>query len=96
MVTIFYLWSTLTLSSRTYALAYYLARNNMTELFEDNQRDLEMAVEHLSELLEQPIETTKISELKQKVLDKTVYVENRREILLNDTCRGLLEGSIFF
>ncbi|MCO5610414.1 hypothetical protein L7F22_064651 [Adiantum nelumboides] len=32
----------------TYAMAYYLARDNMTELFEDNQRDLERAVEDLS------------------------------------------------
>jgi ariadne-1 len=28
----------------TYAFAYYLARDNATALFEDNQRDLEMAV----------------------------------------------------
>ena len=28
----------------TYAFAYYLTRNNATELFEDNQRDLEMSV----------------------------------------------------
>ena len=28
----------------TYAFAYYLAKNNATVLFEDNQRDLEMAV----------------------------------------------------
>ncbi len=40
----------------TYCMAYYLARDNMTELFEDNQRDLEKAVEDLSEQLEKPIE----------------------------------------
>jgi len=34
----------------TYAFAYYLARNNQTEIFEDNQKDLEMAVENLSEV----------------------------------------------
>jgi ariadne-1 len=28
----------------TYAFSYYLAKNNSTVLFEDNQRDLEMAV----------------------------------------------------
>ncbi|KLU91835.1 hypothetical protein MAPG_10784 [Magnaporthiopsis poae ATCC 64411] len=28
----------------TYAFAYYLTRNNLTEIFEDNQKDLEMAV----------------------------------------------------
>ena len=36
----------------TYAFAFYLARNNMTEIFEDNQKDLEMAVENLSAMFE--------------------------------------------
>jgi ariadne-1 len=76
----------------TYAFAYYLDRNNMTELFETNQRDLEMAVENLSELLELPLEVEKIGELRQKVLDKTVYVQHRREIVLEDTARGLRES----
>ncbi|KAI8907087.1 hypothetical protein DFJ77DRAFT_484361 [Powellomyces hirtus] len=39
----------------TYSFAYFLSRDNMTALFEDNQRDLEMAVENLNELLERPI-----------------------------------------
>ena len=33
-----------------------------------------------------------ISELRQAVLDKTVYVKQRREILLEDTAKGLQEG----
>ncbi|ORZ23908.1 hypothetical protein BCR41DRAFT_302195 [Lobosporangium transversale] len=76
----------------TYAFAFYLAKNNMTELFEDNQRDLEVAVEALSELLEKPIEKEKIAELRQQVLDKTVYVGIRREVVLEDTAKGLAEG----
>lgn len=76
----------------TYAFAFYLVRNNATELFEDSQRDLEMATEQLSELLEKPIEPDKIAELKQQVLDKTVYVASRREVVLADTARGLVEG----
>jgi len=76
----------------TYAFAFYLMRNNMTELFEDNQRDLEVAVEALSELLEKPIEREKIAELRQQVLDKTVYVGSRREVVLEDTAKGLAEG----
>lgn len=74
----------------TYAFAYYLQRNNATELFEDNQRDLEMAVEQLSELLEKPIEADKIAELRQQVLDKSVYCASRREVVLEDTAKGLL------
>ena len=69
----------------------YLARNNMTELFEDNQRDLEKAVEDLSEQLEKPIEPKTIPELRQKVTDLTVYVQKRRGILLSDTAEGFQE-----
>lgn len=73
----------------TYAMAYYLAKGNEKDLFEDNQRyvnyftsltitnrtccrDLERAVEDLSELLESPIEAENIPALRQKVTDKTV------------------------
>ncbi|OLL22500.1 E3 ubiquitin-protein ligase dbl4 [Neolecta irregularis DAH-3] len=75
----------------TYAFAFYLARDNVTELFENNQRDLEMAVEQLSELCEKPIEQADISALKQQILDKTAYVGSRREVLLKDTAAGLQE-----
>ena len=53
-------------------MAYYLAKGNEKDLFEDNQRDLEKAVEDLSELLEGPIEPEEITTLRQKVTDKTV------------------------
>jgi ariadne-1 len=76
----------------TYCFAYYLERNNQTELFEDNQRDLEMAVEQLSELLEKPIVPEEIQALKQDVMNKSVYVTSRLEVLLEDTCKGLKEG----
>ena len=76
----------------TYAFAYYLQRGNMTELFEDNQRDLEMATEQLSELLEQPFTPESIPELKAKVLDKSVYVASRRDVLLSDAAIGLIES----
>ncbi|KAH9892426.1 hypothetical protein C8Q73DRAFT_649040 [Cubamyces lactineus] len=75
----------------TYAMAYYLAPGNHKELFEDNQRDLERAVEELSELIEAPIDPETIMTLRQKVTDKTVYVQKRNEILLEDTAKGYLE-----
>lgn len=77
----------------TYAFAYYLERNNQTELFEDNQRDLELAVEHLSGMLEMPVEDMMkdLKELKRKMQDKAKYVEDRRDILLEDTAVGLLD-----
>ncbi|KAH9247135.1 hypothetical protein BASA81_015278 [Batrachochytrium salamandrivorans] len=76
----------------TYCFAYYLVRDNATQLFEDNQSDLEMAVEALSEMIEQPIDPATVSKTKQLVLDKMSYVSSRREILLADTSKGLLEG----
>ncbi|KAI0266667.1 hypothetical protein BC834DRAFT_872941 [Gloeopeniophorella convolvens] len=75
----------------TYAMAYYLENGNQKAMFEDNQRDLERAVEDLSELLEQPIEGETIPLLRQKVTDKSVYVQKRNEILLEDTAKGYQE-----
>ncbi|PWN32169.1 putative ariadne-1 protein [Meira miltonrushii] len=76
----------------TYAMAYYLEKNNMTELFEDNQRDLERAVEDLSEQLEKPIDKALIPTLRQRVTDLSNYVQRRREIVLGDTAQGFAEG----
>jgi ariadne-1 len=76
----------------TYAMAFYLEFGNQKELFEDNQRDLERAVEELSELLEGPIDLEGIPALRQKVTDKTVYVSKRNEIMLEDTANGYLDG----
>ncbi|PWN45025.1 hypothetical protein IE81DRAFT_226040 [Ceraceosorus guamensis] len=76
----------------TYAMAYYLEKDNMTELFEDNQRDLERAVEELSGELEKPIEKDTIPALRQRVTDLTVYVSKRRDIMLSDTSEGHREG----
>ena len=75
----------------TYAFAFYLQRNNMTTIFEDNQKDLEMSVEQLSELFEKP--TDKLSEIKVEMLDKTAYVSSRRIILLDTTAQGLQDGT---
>lgn len=49
-----------------------LQRNNMTELFEDNQRDLERAVENLSFLLEQPIDVSLMDKLRQDITNESV------------------------
>ena len=75
----------------TYAFAFYLARNNMTEIFEDNQKDLEMAVESLSGMFEKP--TDVLAGLKVDILDKTSYCRTRREILLSDTAENLMKGT---
>ncbi|KAK0611610.1 IBR domain-containing protein [Immersiella caudata] len=74
----------------TYAFAFYLARNNLTEIFEDNQKDLEMAVEALSGMFEKPV--SELSNVKVEMLDKTSYCNKRRVILLEDTAQNLAEG----
>jgi len=74
----------------TYAFAFYLARNNQTMIFEDNQKDLEMAVENLSELFEKPID--QLAGIKVEMMDKTAYCQKRRVILLTDTAEKLKLG----
>jgi ariadne-1 len=60
-------------------------------LIQGIRSDLERAVEDLSELLEQPIDTESIPVLRQRVTDKSVYVQKRNEILLEDTAKGYIE-----
>jgi ariadne-1 len=77
----------------TYCLGYYLARKvNSTAIFEDNQKDLEIAVEALSGLLETRITSENAADLRKNVLDKTEYVNRRRQVLLSDTAVGHKEG----
>lgn len=75
----------------TYAFAYYLEKGHITTIFEDNQRDLEMATEQLSEIFERP--ATDLASEKVAMLDKCAYVSQRRDILLEDAARGLAEGT---
>lgn len=88
-------FETLSLSRRTltwtYAFAFYLQKTHRTLIFEDNQNDLEVAVEQLSELFEKP--ANDLAALKVQLLDKSQYVRNRRIVLLEDAAQGLLEGA---
>lgn len=54
----------------TYVFAYYLRKNNQSQIFEDNQKDLETATEKLSEYLERDITSENLADIKQKVQDK--------------------------
>ncbi|ERS95449.1 hypothetical protein HMPREF1624_08327 [Sporothrix schenckii ATCC 58251] len=76
----------------TYAFAFYLARNNITEMFEDNQKDLEMAVEALSEMFEKPVSDLSEAKMKVDIMDKTAYCNKRRVILLEYTADNLAHG----
>ncbi|XP_065060477.1 E3 ubiquitin-protein ligase arih1-like [Rhopilema esculentum] len=72
----------------TYVFAFYLKKNNHSIIFEDNQRDLEMATEVLSEYLERDINSEEAQEIKQKVQDKYRYCEQRRKVLLDHVYEG--------
>ena len=61
-------------------------------MFEDNQKDLEMAVENLSEMFEKPVKDLGTKEAKVEILDKTTYCNKRRIILLADTAENLRNG----
>nr|NP_648392.1 uncharacterized protein Dmel_CG12362, isoform A [Drosophila melanogaster]NP_729606.1 uncharacterized protein Dmel_CG12362, isoform B [Drosophila melanogaster]AOQ12950.1 CG12362-PA [synthetic construct]AAF50159.1 uncharacterized protein Dmel_CG12362, isoform A [Drosophila melanogaster]AAN11912.1 uncharacterized protein Dmel_CG12362, isoform B [Drosophila melanogaster]AAO39642.1 AT17761p [Drosophila melanogaster] len=66
----------------SYVFAFYLMNNNQKIIFEDNQKDMEMATEKLSECLEREITVKNIYEVKQKVLDLSHYCQKRRHVLL--------------
>jgi len=76
----------------SYTMAFYLAQGNQKQIFEDLQANLEKAVEDLSQLLEEPIEADTVKDLRKRMMDKTVYVQKRHEVLLNDTAAQLAEG----
>ena len=40
---------------------------------------------------EDPKQKEKLADLKQQTLDKTEYCSRRKDVLLEDTCRGLQE-----
>ncbi|ORY33473.1 hypothetical protein BCR39DRAFT_563976 [Naematelia encephala] len=76
----------------SYAMAFYLVRNNDTEIFESNQTDLEMAVENLSHQLETNPEPDILMKMKQDITNLSAYVKKRSDILLDDVLTGYFEG----
>eukprot|EP01136_Pigoraptor_vietnamica_P020831 Opistho-1_new@70266 len=72
----------------TYVFGFYLVKNNQAVIFEDNQKDLEMATEALSGKLEGDFNSESLADFKQHVLDKSQYCESRRKVLLDHVARG--------
>jgi ariadne-1 len=72
----------------TYVFAWYLKKNNQSEIFEENQKDLESATETLSEYLERDITSENLEYIKQKVQDKYRYCDSRRKVLLEHVHEG--------
>ena len=73
----------------TYVFAYFLRKSNQTEIFEENQRDLQRAVERLSLLLERDVRNW-MTDSKTKILlqDKTLYCKKRNKVLLDHVADG--------
>lgn len=51
----------------TFVFAYFLRKNNQVEIFEDNQSDLESAVERLSGYMEQEMTPKNVVALKRNI-----------------------------
>uniref|UniRef100_A0A915DE65 Ariadne domain-containing protein n=1 Tax=Ditylenchus dipsaci TaxID=166011 RepID=A0A915DE65_9BILA len=66
----------------SYAFAYYLQKNNSSEIFEANQNNLEMATEKLSHLLENKLDNVDLTKLKQEIQDCYRYVDSRKISML--------------
>jgi ariadne-1 len=62
-------------------------------LFEDNQANLEQAVEDLSEMLEKPIDAETVPQIRADVTNKTAFVQKRSDIIFQDTLSGHWEVS---
>ncbi|CAG0894941.1 unnamed protein product, partial [Cyprideis torosa] len=77
-----------TVLMHAFVFAFYVRdKNGQVAIFEENQRDLEAATECLSECLERLIssygsEPTDMADLKQKVKDKLMYCNTRKDVLL--------------
>ncbi|KAJ3012038.1 UNVERIFIED_CONTAM: hypothetical protein HDU68_001408 [Siphonaria sp. JEL0065] len=83
----------------TYCFAYFLQPGNAKYMFEENMRDLEVAVEGLSLLLQREFVGAldqDDGELKVQVLDKAMYVSQRRRVLLEATAKDLNDKKLKF
>ncbi len=65
-----------------------LKKCNSTSLFEDNQANLEQAVENLSGLLAKPIDAERIDVLRADMTNQTAFVQKRSDIIMQDTLMG--------
>ncbi|CAF3679555.1 unnamed protein product [Adineta steineri] len=73
----------------TYPFAYYLTKNNQSDVFEQNQADLEQACEHLSEFLEKDITSETIfNDIKRKIVEQYQYCDARQSVLLKHVKEG--------
>lgn len=79
----------------SYGLAFFLnPQTNSTQIYENLQKNLEMAVENLSEQIEKP--PSELATQKTTLLDKMSYVENRRDILIDFSLACHADGTFVY
>uniref|UniRef100_A0A1I8AQX1 RBR-type E3 ubiquitin transferase n=1 Tax=Steinernema glaseri TaxID=37863 RepID=A0A1I8AQX1_9BILA len=73
----------------TYPFAFFLKDNSQKAIFEDNQIDLEKAVEELNGYLEKEnLECENLTKLRQNIVNLSAYLEKRRTALLEHVRQG--------
>lgn len=72
----------------TYVFAYFTKKCNQLLMFEDNQRDLEIATEELSRYLEHDMNGDDFILIKQALQEKSTYCEQRQKVLLDHVREG--------
>ena len=89
----------------TYIFAFYVKKNNHLEIFENNQRDLEIMVEKLCAHLEHEdygcdsdidsdtIRTIDTAYIKLRVQDLTRYCDRRKQVLIDHVNEGTNNGT---
>lgn len=71
----------------SYAFAYFLEKNNFSEIFEDNQQYLETSTEELSGFLEKESEEWQ-PEFKERIINLQKYCKDRRKELIKHVMEG--------
>jgi len=72
----------------TYAFAFFLKKTPQAEIFEDNQKDLELATESLSEFFEKDINSEDVVGMRHKLTALTTYLSMRSDAVLEHVYEG--------
>lgn len=72
----------------TYIFAFYLKECNEQIIFEDNQKDLQRAIEELSGYLENEEIEGDVREFRRKVMNLFSYCQTRRKVLVDHVHEG--------
>jgi len=72
----------------SYSFAFYLAENNSTYIFVDNQTNLETRTERLSRLLEMDVSEWELDSIKQDIINIARFCKERRLVMVKHVNEG--------